>query len=132
MSVLKECLNFFQIKIITLNLLKLTRFFLFLIQLLLQLFKFTYTSQVDVPDGSKYVQTVLDGKFLSPGRHRWKVTLSRLSCVHQIFVRLCPHFRAFIFGLDKLASAWDLNLGLQQTKIQNVYSQAFSTNHRLI
>ena len=56
--------------------------------------------------------------------------MSRLSCVRQTFVRSCSDFRAFfdvyfdyvilnarrpprafIFGLDILASVWDLNLG---------------------
>ena len=59
----------------------------------------------------------------------FRAFMSRLSCVHQTFVRSCPDFRlflmfpdyvilnarrpprAFIFGLDILASVWDLNLG---------------------
>ena len=44
---------------------------------------------------SPYVQTVPDGKFLFPDRPRRKVPMSRFSCVHQIFVRSCPDFRAF-------------------------------------
>ena len=48
-----------------------------------------------MPDGSKYVQTVPDGKYLCPDRPRRKLPMSRLSCVHQTFVRSCPDFRAF-------------------------------------
>ena len=44
---------------------------------------------------SRYVQTVPDGKCLCPDRPRRKVPMSRLSCVHQTFVRSCPDFRAF-------------------------------------
>ena len=52
-------------------------------------------SQAEVPDGSKYVQTVPDGKYLCPDRPRRKLPMSRLSCVRQNFVRSCPDFRAF-------------------------------------
>ena len=45
---------------------------------------------------SRYVQTVPNGKYLCPDRPRRKVPMSRLSCVHQTFVRSCPDFRAFI------------------------------------
>ena len=44
---------------------------------------------------SRYVPTVPDGKCLCPDRPRRKVPMSRLSCVHQTFVRSCPDFRAF-------------------------------------
>ena len=44
---------------------------------------------------SRYVQTVPDRKCLCPDRPRRKVPMSRLSCVHQTFVRSCPDFRAF-------------------------------------
>ena len=44
---------------------------------------------------SRYVQTVPEGKCLCPDRPRRKVPISRLSCVHQTFVRSCPDFRAF-------------------------------------
>ena len=44
---------------------------------------------------SRYVQTVPDGKCLCPDRPRRKVPMSRLSCVHQTFVRSCSDFRAF-------------------------------------
>ena len=44
---------------------------------------------------SRYVQTVPDGKCLCPDRPRRKVPMSRLSCVHQTFVRSCPDLRAF-------------------------------------
>ena len=43
------------------------------------------TTQVEVPDG----------KSICPDRPRRKVPMSRLSCVHQTFVRSCPDFRAF-------------------------------------
>ena len=101
-------------------------------------------AQAEVPDGSKYVQTVPDGKYLCPDRPRRKLPMYRLSCVRQTFVRSCPDFRAFdrlscvhvqtfvrflmfpdyvilnarrpprafIFGLDILASVWDLSLGV--------------------
>ena len=60
----------------------------------------------------------------------FRAFMFRLSCVRQTFVCSCSDFRAFfdvsrlcnfertrprcafIFGLDKLASVWDLNLGL--------------------
>ena len=153
-------------------------------------YSWCFTAQAEVPDGSKYVQTVPDGKYLCPDRPRRKLPMSRLSCVHQTFVRSpdfrafmsrlscvhqtfvrscpdfgaftrlscvqpifvssCPNFRAFdrlscvhvqtfvrflmfpdyviwnarrpprafIFGLDILASVWDLNLGaLYRTRI---------------
>ena len=44
---------------------------------------------------SRYVQTVPDGMYLCPDRHRRKVPMSKLSCVHQTFVRSCPDFCAF-------------------------------------
>ena len=66
------------------------------------------SSKVEVPDESRYVQTVPDGKCLCPDRPRRKVPtsqtesaydlrafMSRPSCVHQTFVRSCPDFRAF-------------------------------------
>ena len=49
---------------------------------------------------SRYVQTVPDGKCLCPDRPRQKVPMSRLSCVHQTFVRSCPDFRAFMSRLS--------------------------------
>ena len=52
-------------------------------------------TQAEVPDGSKYIQTVPDGKYLCPDRPRRKLPMSRLSCVRQTFVRSCPDFRAF-------------------------------------
>ena len=58
-------------------------------------FKMNFASQAEVPDRSKYVQTVPGGKYLCPDRPRWKVPMSRLSCVHRTFVRSCPDFRAF-------------------------------------
>ena len=58
------------------------------------------TNQAEVPDGSKYVQTVPDGKYLCPDRPRRKLPIVRLSCVHvQNFVR-SPDFRAFMSRLS--------------------------------
>ena len=58
--------------------------------------KLLMNTQAEVPDGSKHVQTVPDGKYLCPDRPRRKLPMSRLSCVRQTFVRSCPDFRAFI------------------------------------
>ena len=52
-----------------------------------------------MPDGSKYVQTVPDGKYLCPDRPRRKLPMSRLSCVRQTFVR-SPDFCAFMSRLS--------------------------------
>ena len=76
---------------------KLTNFSLFtetVVESWFQLSSVVY-SQAEIPDGSKYVQTVPDGKYLCPDRPRRKLPMSRLSCVHQTFVRSCPDFRAF-------------------------------------
>ena len=75
--------------------------------------------QAEVPDRSKHVQTVPDGKCLCPDRPRRKVPMSRpsqtegayvqtflrktefrafmsrLPCVHQTIVRSCSDFRTF-------------------------------------
>ena len=70
------------------------------------------TTQAEVPNGSKYVQTVPDGSCLCPDFRAFarlscvhvqtfvrspdfRAFMSRLSCVHQTFVRSCPDFHAF-------------------------------------
>ena len=43
---------------------------------------------------NRYVQTVPDGKSLCPDPPRWKVPMSRLSCVHRAFKS--PHVETFV------------------------------------
>ena len=49
-------------------------------------------SQVEVPSGNQYVQTVPDVKILCPD---FCAFMSRILCVHQTFLHSCPDFRAF-------------------------------------
>ena len=57
-----------------------------------------YITRLRCQTESRYVQTVPDGKCLCPDPPRWKVPMSRLSCVQYlscVHKTLCPDYGAF-------------------------------------